>query len=172
MKRLTLMLRLVLAATFLGFGGLKLYGLRTGHADTVQSMFNLYLGTHGPWRYLASASEIVLGLWLLSGLRLRAAATSALVVLVLFSALIGWELLKDDPVPCGCGATLAGPPPALPTQISQVWPPPPRDVAPIRRDLALGLARNLALLIATAMILDRQRRARRKHADQERAIGR
>ncbi|MEI8194839.1 MAG: MauE/DoxX family redox-associated membrane protein [Phycisphaerae bacterium] len=156
-------LRLVLAGVFLWFGGTKLYALIMQHHSTLPTMFDYYLGTTGPWRFVACGVEIMLGLWLLIGWFRHLVVWTTFLVLLAFTGLIAWELQKADPLPCGCGAT-----PAVFREVVEggkkwlvpEWPPKARDVRPIRIALGWSLARNVALLLVTGMIIDGMRRKR------------
>lgn len=163
MRPWLLLLRLVLAAVFLWAGGTKLYSLVVHPHIISPTMFDYYLGSTGPWRYLACIAEIMLGLWLFIGWFRRLAVWTAFLTLLIFTGLIAWELQKADPLPCGCGAT-----PAIFKKAVEggkewlipEWPTRPRDVRPIRIALGWSLARNVALLLVAGMILDGLRRRR------------
>jgi len=158
MMRFSFIFRLLIAALFLWAGGVKLHALCTTHQHTVQSMVELYLGTSGPWRWLAAGAEVGLGCWVLVGLPLKLALGTALVVLMVFTVLLTWELTKENPVPCGCGAMdyafLFGP---LPATTKSLMGLPQRDLRPIQLALGISLVRNLVMMVAIGFMLDRLR---------------
>lgn len=132
-KTMLLMVRLSLAGVFLWFAIGK--ALASGpHYPTILAALPR-MGT-GLQRSLIVA-EAALGTWLLVGKRVRASALVTIFALCVFSAVIGVELTKEHPKPCGCmGAAEA----AL------------RDPVAIRRGLILDLARN-GVLVGFAIIL-------------------
>ncbi len=84
------------------------------------------------------ASELLLGVWLISGVRARPAAAVALFTLALFSGAIAADMLANHPVPCGCfGAAWAA----------------AHSPAAIEHGLALGFARDILFLAAAAALL-------------------
>lgn len=158
MKRFFFILRLLIAALFLWAGGVKLQALCTTHHHTVQSMFELYLGTTGPWRWLAAGAEVGLGCWVLVGRPLKPALWTALLVLMGFTVLLIWELTKENPVPCGCGAMDYGSFFApLPATTQHLLDSPQRDLRPIQLALGVSLVRNLGIMLVIGFMLDRLR---------------
>lgn len=82
-----------------------------------------------PWRHHAIlATESLMGLWVLSGIRPRWSAAGVSVLLLGFSAMLAVEIFRESPELCGCG-------------ISKVF-----AGGDPRIDLAMGIARNLLLL--------------------------
>ena len=75
--------------------------------------------------------ELLLGAWLISGIRAGLAAGVALFVLAMFSGAIVADMLAKHPVPCGCfGAAWAA----------------AHSPAAIEHGLAIGLLRDIALI--------------------------
>jgi len=82
-----------------------------------------------PWRhYAVLATESLMGLWVLSGIRPRWGALGSGVLLIAFSVMLAVEIFRESPALCGCG-------------ISKVY-----AGGDPRIDLAMGIARNLLLL--------------------------
>ncbi len=79
--------------------------------------------------------ELLLGAWLITGIRAGLAAGVALFVLALFSGAIVADMLARHPVPCGCfGAAWAA----------------AHSPAAIEYGLAVGLVRDMALIVLAA----------------------
>lgn len=88
-----------------------------------------------PWRhYTILAMEATIGVWVLTGLRTRWSSIAAGVMLFAFCALLGAEIMRENPSTCGCG-------------IRQVFPG-----GDPRVDLALGIVRNVFLLLGCAWL--------------------
>jgi|GEM_PF-2031097 len=84
------------------------------------------------------AGELLLGAWLLSGLRAVLAAGTALLALALFSGAIVADMLAKHPIPCGCfGAAWAA----------------AHSPAAIEHGLATGLIRDAVFILLTALVL-------------------
>ena len=84
------------------------------------------------------AGELLLGVWLISGVSARPAAAVALFTLALFSGAIVADMLAAHPVPCGCfGAAWAA----------------AHSPAAIEHGLAIGFARDILFLAAAAALL-------------------
>jgi len=118
------------------------------------TMYDGWVRSFPPIRFALPGLELVLAVWLASGWRVRIPVIAAIVLLSIFSALLAAELSKDNPDPCGCLET------------------PDAIVAPelIRRDLMLGVARNLAMMTGLAYLLasaPRDRARRRSRRNQE-----
>lgn len=87
------------------------------------------------WRHYAIlAMEGVIGLWVIIGIRPRWSSIAAGVLLLAFCALLGAELVRENPSTCGCG-------------IRQVFPG-----GDPRVDLIMGLVRNGILLLGCAWL--------------------
>jgi hypothetical protein len=79
--------------------------------------------------------ELLLAAWLITGVRAGLAAGTALFVLALFSGAIVADMLAKHPVPCGCfGAAWAA----------------AHSPAAIEHGLAVGLVRDMALIVLAA----------------------
>jgi hypothetical protein len=116
---------------FLAAGVVKL--LARGNGQTM--FWNLFPpGSVGA--YLLISVEILLGIWLLSGLGSRIAAAAAGLLLCIFTASILLELRKPNPNPCGCF-------------ILEVTP---QGVADARRSLRRSLGRNVALVVLCGIV--------------------
>lgn len=125
-------IRLVLAGLLLWAGVSKL----AGRQDASDTMFDAFMSRTPTTAYAVLAVEIVLGLWLLSDMRVRPAAIATVVLLSAFSGALAAEMRKERPKPCGClGAVTARADP---------------DV--IRQQLAVSLLRN-GLMMAGACVL-------------------
>jgi hypothetical protein len=53
--------------------------------------------------YLFVAIEGAIGLWLLSGMKMRWSSVAAAVMLLAFAGVLAAELLRRNPLDCGCG---------------------------------------------------------------------
>ena len=86
----------LVALTFLIAGGQKLL-----HPDVGISMLARY-ATNPRAVAAIGCGELAIGLWLVSFRFPRAAASVAIAALLGFSVLIGLELRRTQPLPCGC----------------------------------------------------------------------
>jgi uncharacterized membrane protein YphA (DoxX/SURF4 family) len=92
-------IRWVLGAVFLVAAVAKLAAVhRVGEAD----IFAALTGASIALRFAICIGEALLGLWLLVGLRPRAASIATLAVCSTFLGIIGSELRKPAPRDCGC----------------------------------------------------------------------
>jgi hypothetical protein len=101
------------------------------------SIFEDWAANYPALGYGLIVIEIALGLWLLSGLVIRKAAWTTIILLVLFSGFIATEIVRKNPRTCGCAV------PVIPGQ-------PPRS---IRKELALSLARNIVLIAGAGWLI-------------------
>ena len=100
--------------------------------------------------------ELLLGAWLITGVRAGLAAGTALFVLALFSGAIVADMLAKHPVPCGCfGAAWAA----------------AHSPAAIEHGLAVGLVRDMALIVLAAAAWMRARRPSQPPASEPSARG-
>lgn len=83
------------------------------------------------------ACEVLLGLWLFSGRRKRAASLVTLLLLLGMSVLLVREIVNPDPLGCGCG-------------LQPVFPG--RGPEEVRRELIFALIRNVLLVTGTAYV--------------------
>lgn len=133
-RLMLLIARLVVGGVFVLAGSLKLLGSqRTG-----MTMFWAFFPPGSFSAYAMIGFELLLGLWLISGRQPRASTGVAIVTLVAFSIAIGMEMRKERPTACGC----------LVVEVK-----PGDDPAAVRRQLALGIARNVALIATAAWVL-------------------
>lgn len=102
LKALRVSAAFVVALTFLIAGAQKLL-----HPDVGISMLARYAANP---RAVAAVGcgELAIGLWLISFRFPRAAASVAIAALLGFSVLIGLELRRTQPLPCGCMPLLPG----------------------------------------------------------------
>jgi uncharacterized membrane protein YphA (DoxX/SURF4 family) len=122
--------RSVLGTAFLWAALGKL--LRPPGSDTI---YHGLVGNGYFLHYLFCVSEVGLGLWLVSGWKVRSSAAVSILVLSIFLGAVNLELSRDHPKPCGCGFTA-----------------PKVDPAVIRRSLVLNLFMNTVLLSAGAWL--------------------
>lgn len=135
-KASNLALRLLLAAVLLWSAAEK--ALRTRSADPQQrTVYDHWIGLGTAGHYALIAVEVTLAAWLLSGRWPRAAAIACGVLLMPYAAVLGLELRKAQPLPCGCFFVTPG----------------ADDPDLIRRGLALGIARNLLLTLACVWVV-------------------
>ena len=100
--------------------------------------------------------ELLLGAWLITGVRAGLAAGTALFVLALFSGAIVADMLARHPVPCGCfGAAWAA----------------AHSPAAVEHGLAVGLVRDMALIVLAAAAWMRARRPSQPPASEPSARG-
>jgi uncharacterized membrane protein YphA (DoxX/SURF4 family) len=83
-------------------GLMKVPALIDPAATTQANLFSRWTAAHPALPGLVVAGEVLLGMWLMSGLFRRAALSVALMAMMLFLGVVGAELRKDDPVACGC----------------------------------------------------------------------
>ncbi len=125
--------RYVLALVFVAAALLKWFD------PSEQSTYYGYLAHASPvigWAIIAG--ELLLGAWLISGIRAGLAAGTALFVLALFSGAIVADMLGKHPLPCGCfGAAWAA----------------AHSPAAIEHGLAIGLARDIIFILLAAGLL-------------------
>jgi uncharacterized membrane protein YphA (DoxX/SURF4 family) len=97
---------------------------------SVATLYEQWVATYAWARYVVPAMELLLGAWVLSGLRPGLAACFTIALLSGFSGILIAELGKDHPKPCGCfgGA-------------NSVY-----DPNIIRMGLIVGLARNVLII--------------------------
>ncbi len=108
--------------------------LRPGGAATLYGS----LATASPafaWGIIAV--ETALGLWLITGIARAAAAGAAIFVLSLFSCAIALDLAARHPEPCGC--------------FGAAWSA-AHSPGAIERGLAMGVGRNLLLIVVCATL--------------------
>jgi hypothetical protein len=113
--------------------------------DGAATMLSEWAGS-GLASYMLIMAELLLVLWLLSGLSVRHAALVTVILLSGFSGLIINEIQKDRPKPCGCAGVVA----AL------------DDPAAVRRSLAISLGRNGLLIAGAAWLFLAQPTAERR----------
>lgn len=108
-------------------------------APAGQSTYYGYLAHASPVvGWVIIVGELLLGVWLISGIRAGLAAGSALFVLALFSGAIVADMLGKHPVPCGCfGAAWAA----------------AHSPAAIEHGLAIGLAGDIIFILLAAGLL-------------------
>ena len=100
--------------------------------------------------------ELLLGAWLITGFRAGLAAGTALFVLALFSGAIVADMLARHPVPCGCfGAAWAA----------------AHSPAAVEHGLAVGLVRDMALIVLAAAAWTLARRPSQPPASEPAAHG-
>ena len=151
LRALTILWRVVLAAALL----LSAWG--KWHAGVnpspfPETIYDRMVDTHIWMHYTLIAYEVVLGAWLLSGVKSRWAAGVALVTLLAFCVLIGREVISPDPLGCGCGLQ-----PVLPGRGPEV----------VRKELLMSLVRNLTLMLGAVyvMVMTGGRGSRSKEPD-------
>jgi uncharacterized membrane protein YphA (DoxX/SURF4 family) len=127
-------IRLALGALFLWAAYAK--ATATGGGPTLYAHWTT---TSPSLRYVVPAVEGIIGIWLLCGYLPRLSALFALVMLSMFSGLLVFELTKEHPLPCGCLGTLA-----------TAYEP-----AAIRRELLVGIGRNVLAMIGASWIYAR-----------------
>lgn len=119
----------IVAATFLVAGASKVW-----HPDAGVTMVGRYLRTPNAVRALG-CMEIAMALWLLTGRNARLAPVTAAAALAGMALLIGAELQRNAPLPCGC----------LPMR------PGVLDPFAARRGLWVSLGRNAFLIVLCGM---------------------
>ena len=88
-----------------------------------------------PWRHYAIlAVEALIGLWVLSSIKVRWSSIAGGILFAGFTAVVTAEMFRANPTDCGCG-------------ITQIFP----DGDP-RVDLAFAIGRNVLLLIGCAWL--------------------
>ena len=115
----------IVATALLSAGGWKLW--RPGDGLT---MLNRALPNPRAVRAVACL-EIAVGLWLLSGKSPRLAPATAAAGLIATACLMGSEIRRERPLPCGCFPVRAG----------------PDDTAAVRQELAVSIGRNAFLVV-------------------------
>ena len=110
-------------------------------ADAGVTMVGRYLPTPSGVRALG-CMEVAMALWLLSGRNPKLAPATAAAILIGLSLLIGAELQRNAPLPCGCLPTFPG-----------------EDPFAARRELWVGVARNgflIVLCVLTAALVPQE----------------
>ena len=124
--RAAVVFRAILGLTFIAAALLKWLG--PAHQSTYYGNLAHAAPAVG-WAIIVG--ELLLGAWLISGIRAGLAAGVALFVLAMFSGAIVADMLAKHPVPCGCfGAAWAA----------------AHSPAAIEHGLAIGLLRDIALI--------------------------
>jgi uncharacterized membrane protein YphA (DoxX/SURF4 family) len=83
-----------------------------------------------------AAAELLLGLWMILGRFPRVAACFCAAVLLFYTVFLVMEIQSNAPLPCGC-----------------FWVTPDQASPPeIRRQLMIGVSRNLLLILSCAII--------------------
>ena len=103
-----------------------------------ETIYDRIVRAHIWMHYTLIAYEVLLGAWLLSGIRPRWAAGAVLVTLLAFCVLIARELISPDPLGCGCGLQ-----PLLPGRGPEV----------VRWELLMSLGRNLTLMLGAVYVM-------------------
>lgn len=136
--------RILIGGVFAYAVAAKLHLIREG--GRLQSTTMIGEWTNGSVLGLAllTGVEALIVVWLIAGVKLRWCAVAVLALLLAFSGLIGRELAKVDPKPCGCTGVAATP---------------DSSAAAVRKSLAVGLWRNGLLLAAAITMLVESRPA-------------
>lgn len=137
LRALTILWRVVLAAALLLAAWGKWHA-GVNPSPFPETIYDRVVGAHIWMHYTLIAYEVLLGAWLLSGIRPRWAAGVVLVTLLAFCVLIGRELISPDPLGCGCGLQ-----PLLPGRGPEV----------VRWELLMSLGRNLTLMLGSAYVI-------------------
>lgn len=134
LRRLRVVATGIVAVALLAAGGWKLF-----RPDPSVTMMSRYLQSPRATR-AGGCLEIALALWLISGRSPKLAPVTAAGALVGLSILIGSEIQRDAPLPCGCFPTRAN----------------PQGASAVRYELSVALGRNafLVVLCGVAVWLD------------------
>jgi hypothetical protein len=66
------------------------------------TLYQHWITLYPALRYLVPGAEILLGVWLLVGLRPKLASLATVVMISAFSGLLAMEMTREHPRPCGC----------------------------------------------------------------------
>jgi len=130
------LIRIVLAAVFLWAACHKLV-YRNDSAFGSGTVFDEMIPSRTPAYFAVIGVEVALAAWLISGIRLRQGALTALLFLSFLSGVVAMEVTRSNPKPCGCFGE------STTVQSSRA----------IRWSLVGSMCRNAALMGATAYLL-------------------
>jgi uncharacterized membrane protein YphA (DoxX/SURF4 family) len=99
-------------------------------ANDGPTIYQHWLAVHASLRVLVPGFEMLLGIWLLIGIRPRAASFLTIMAISAFTGIIAMELTKDHPKPCGCMGAIAA----------------SYEPAAIRKELFWALTRNILMI--------------------------
>ena len=137
LRKLAIVWRMVLAAALLLAAWGK-WQAGVNPSPFPETIYDRMVDAHIWMHYTLIGYEVVLGAWLLSGVKSRWAAGVALVTLLAFCVLIGREVISPDPLGCGCGLQ-----PVLPGRGPEV----------VRKELLMSLVRNLTLMLGAVYVM-------------------
>jgi uncharacterized membrane protein YphA (DoxX/SURF4 family) len=133
-SKMLLAVRLFMALIFAHAAVAKIFDANSPR--TSPTIFST-LSTSSPMRWAVIGTEILLAVWLISGIETNAAGAVAIAILSGFSGVVLVELTKNNPLPCGCtGASKAL-----------------MDTYSIRRSLQFDLMHDLLMMGAASFLL-------------------
>jgi uncharacterized membrane protein YphA (DoxX/SURF4 family) len=134
--------RVLIASVFLWAVTQKVWNRNAASEEDV-TIYSALVSENKAVSYLATAGELTISIWLISGFRQQWAARTVLILLSFFSGIIAAEFTKASPRPCGCLGSMAA------------------DKRPtmIRWSLAGSLARNTVLMGAAIYLLTLSKRS-------------
>jgi uncharacterized membrane protein YphA (DoxX/SURF4 family) len=132
--KIQLVVRLILALIFAHAAVAKIFDANSPQASP--TIFSS-LSTSSSIRWSVVGGEILMAVWLISGIETNTASAVTIAILSGFSGIVLVELTKNNPLPCGCtGASKAL-----------------MDAYSIRRSLHFDLVRDLLMMGAASFLL-------------------